>query len=164
MLLFQISTKNQIASDRFYRALYAKLLSPAAVTSSKVLLPCSFFFLSYLHSEESFIYLVTNLNWLIRNAWLFKGTIYLLKNNCKESSSGLCINIVKCLIIYNLIRYGLHIAARVISWAVGESNEEWCNVEESGCIFKEAPAGLLFSNKMQLVHIDILFEYVITDM
>ncbi|KAJ1291760.1 hypothetical protein BS78_02G341000 [Paspalum vaginatum] len=35
MLLFQISTKNQIASDRFYRALYAKLLSPAAVTSSK---------------------------------------------------------------------------------------------------------------------------------
>ncbi|OEL15322.1 CCAAT/enhancer-binding protein zeta [Dichanthelium oligosanthes] len=38
MLLFQISTKNQIASDRFYRALYAKLLSPAAVTSSKVAL------------------------------------------------------------------------------------------------------------------------------
>jgi len=35
MLLFQISTKNQIASDRFYRALYAKLLSPAAVSSSK---------------------------------------------------------------------------------------------------------------------------------
>nr|CAB3456830.1 unnamed protein product [Digitaria exilis] len=35
MLLFQISMKNQIASDRFYRALYAKLLSPAAVTSSK---------------------------------------------------------------------------------------------------------------------------------
>ncbi|TVU19278.1 hypothetical protein EJB05_35417 [Eragrostis curvula] len=35
MLLYQISTKNQIASDRFYRALYAKLLSPAAVTSSK---------------------------------------------------------------------------------------------------------------------------------
>ncbi|CAL5080949.1 unnamed protein product [Urochloa decumbens] len=35
MLLFQISTKNQIASDRLYRALYAKLLSPAAVTSSK---------------------------------------------------------------------------------------------------------------------------------
>jgi len=44
MLLFQISTKNQIASDRFYRALYAKLLSPAAVSSSKVLLPCSFSF------------------------------------------------------------------------------------------------------------------------
>ncbi|XP_047082099.1 protein SLOW WALKER 2-like [Lolium rigidum] len=35
MLLYQISTKNQIASDRFYRALYAKLLSPSAVTSSK---------------------------------------------------------------------------------------------------------------------------------
>ncbi|KAG2642792.1 hypothetical protein PVAP13_2KG215200 [Panicum virgatum] len=35
MLLFQISTKNQIASDRFYRALYAKLLSPSAVSSSK---------------------------------------------------------------------------------------------------------------------------------
>ncbi|XBI47006.1 hypothetical protein VPH35_111084 [Triticum aestivum] len=35
MLLYQISTKNQIASDRFYRALYVKLLSPSAVTSSK---------------------------------------------------------------------------------------------------------------------------------
>ncbi|KAJ3692481.1 hypothetical protein LUZ60_012831 [Juncus effusus] len=35
MLLFQISSKNQIASDRFYRALYTKLLSPAAVVSSK---------------------------------------------------------------------------------------------------------------------------------
>ncbi|KAG8048511.1 hypothetical protein GUJ93_ZPchr0009g334 [Zizania palustris] len=35
MLLYQISTKNQIASDRFYRALYAKLLSSAAVSSSK---------------------------------------------------------------------------------------------------------------------------------
>ncbi|KAL6894019.1 hypothetical protein ACP4OV_008117 [Aristida adscensionis] len=35
MLLYQISTKNQIASDRFYRALYAKMLSPAAITSSK---------------------------------------------------------------------------------------------------------------------------------
>lgn len=35
MLLFQISIKNNIASDRFYRALYAKLLSPSAVTSSK---------------------------------------------------------------------------------------------------------------------------------
>ncbi|XP_025818280.1 ribosome biogenesis protein NOC1 isoform X3 [Panicum hallii] len=35
MLLFQISSKNQIASDRFYRALCAKLLSPAAVSSSK---------------------------------------------------------------------------------------------------------------------------------
>ncbi|KAM3226884.1 hypothetical protein ACQJBY_059073 [Aegilops geniculata] len=35
MLLYQISTKNQIASDRFYRALYAKLLSPSAVSSSK---------------------------------------------------------------------------------------------------------------------------------
>ncbi|KAM3241992.1 hypothetical protein ACQJBY_054610 [Aegilops geniculata] len=35
MLLYQISTKNQIASDRFYRALYAKLLSPSSVTSSK---------------------------------------------------------------------------------------------------------------------------------
>nr|CAD1838289.1 unnamed protein product [Ananas comosus var. bracteatus] len=35
MLLYQISSKNQIASDRFYRALYAKLLSPSAVSSSK---------------------------------------------------------------------------------------------------------------------------------
>ncbi|XP_020257068.1 CCAAT/enhancer-binding protein zeta [Asparagus officinalis] len=35
MLLYQISSKNQIASDRFYRALYAKLLIPAAVNSSK---------------------------------------------------------------------------------------------------------------------------------
>ncbi|KAJ6825990.1 CCAAT/enhancer-binding protein zeta [Iris pallida] len=35
MLLYQISSKNQIASDRFYRALYSKLLTPAAVNSSK---------------------------------------------------------------------------------------------------------------------------------
>ncbi|XP_042437901.1 CCAAT/enhancer-binding protein zeta-like [Zingiber officinale] len=35
MLLYQISSKNQIVSDRFYRALYAKLLTPAAVSSSK---------------------------------------------------------------------------------------------------------------------------------
>ncbi|XP_038990337.1 CCAAT/enhancer-binding protein zeta [Phoenix dactylifera] len=35
MLLYQITSKNQIASDRFYRALYSKLLTPAAVTSSK---------------------------------------------------------------------------------------------------------------------------------
>lgn len=36
MLLDKISSKNQIVSDRFYRALYAKLLLPAAVNSSKV--------------------------------------------------------------------------------------------------------------------------------
>lgn len=35
MLLYQITSKNQIAGDRFYRALYSKLLIPAAVTSSK---------------------------------------------------------------------------------------------------------------------------------
>ncbi|PKU66643.1 CCAAT/enhancer-binding protein zeta isoform X1 [Dendrobium catenatum] len=35
MLLYQITMKNQIASDRFYRALYAKLLTPAAISSSK---------------------------------------------------------------------------------------------------------------------------------
>ncbi|KAG0477200.1 hypothetical protein HPP92_014041 [Vanilla planifolia] len=35
MLLYQITTKNHIASDRFYRALYAKLLMPAALNSSK---------------------------------------------------------------------------------------------------------------------------------
>ncbi|KAJ3686788.1 hypothetical protein LUZ61_015952 [Rhynchospora tenuis] len=35
MLLYQISSKNQIASDRFYRALYGKLLTPAALSSSK---------------------------------------------------------------------------------------------------------------------------------
>ncbi|KAG9457617.1 hypothetical protein H6P81_002125 [Aristolochia fimbriata] len=34
-LLFQISTKNQIASDRFYRALYSKLLVPEVMNSSK---------------------------------------------------------------------------------------------------------------------------------
>lgn len=42
MLLYQITTKNQIASDRFYRALYSKLLTPTAVSSSKV----SFFILN----------------------------------------------------------------------------------------------------------------------
>lgn len=36
MLLDKISSKNQIVSDRFYRALYAKLLLPAAMNSSKV--------------------------------------------------------------------------------------------------------------------------------
>lgn len=36
MLLDKISAKNQIVSDRFYRALYSKLLFPAAMNSSKV--------------------------------------------------------------------------------------------------------------------------------
>jgi len=36
MLLDKISSKNQIASDRFYRALYSKLLLPAAMNTSKV--------------------------------------------------------------------------------------------------------------------------------
>ncbi|KAL2534208.1 CCAAT-binding factor [Abeliophyllum distichum] len=35
MLLDKISSKNQIVSDRFYRALYSKLLLPAAISSSK---------------------------------------------------------------------------------------------------------------------------------
>ncbi|KAF5470970.1 hypothetical protein F2P56_011451 [Juglans regia] len=35
MLLDKISSKNQIVSDRFYRALYAKLLLPTALSSSK---------------------------------------------------------------------------------------------------------------------------------
>ncbi|XP_014516583.1 CCAAT/enhancer-binding protein zeta [Vigna radiata var. radiata] len=35
MLLDKISSKNQIASDRFYRALYSKLLLPAAMYTSK---------------------------------------------------------------------------------------------------------------------------------
>lgn len=35
MLLYKISSKNQVVSDRFYRALYAKLLLPAAMNSSK---------------------------------------------------------------------------------------------------------------------------------
>ncbi|GAA0147296.1 DNA-binding transcription factor [Lithospermum erythrorhizon] len=35
ILLEKISSKNQIVSDRFYRALYAKLLLPAAMNSSK---------------------------------------------------------------------------------------------------------------------------------
>ena len=35
MLLDKISSKNQIVSDRFYRALYAKLLLPAAMNYSK---------------------------------------------------------------------------------------------------------------------------------
>ena len=50
MLLYQISTKNQIASDRFYRALYAKLLSPSAVTSSKVSVADPFVILSFFIS------------------------------------------------------------------------------------------------------------------
>ncbi|KAJ8553210.1 hypothetical protein K7X08_023888 [Anisodus acutangulus] len=37
MLLDKISAKNHIVSDRFYRALYAKLLLPAAMNSSKAM-------------------------------------------------------------------------------------------------------------------------------
>lgn len=35
MLLDKISSKNQVVSDRFYRALYSKLLLPSAMNSSK---------------------------------------------------------------------------------------------------------------------------------
>lgn len=35
MLLDKVSSKNQIVSDRFYRALYSKLLLPAAMNTSK---------------------------------------------------------------------------------------------------------------------------------
>lgn len=35
LLLDKISSKNQVVSDRFYRALYSKLLLPAAMNSSK---------------------------------------------------------------------------------------------------------------------------------
>lgn len=35
MLLDKISSKNQLVSDRFYRALYSKLLLPAAMNTSK---------------------------------------------------------------------------------------------------------------------------------
>ncbi|KAF5931690.1 hypothetical protein HYC85_027861 [Camellia sinensis] len=47
MLLDKISSKNQILSDRFYRALYSKLLLPAAMNSSKASVFCYF--------EEMFI-------------------------------------------------------------------------------------------------------------
>jgi len=36
MLIDKISSRNQVVSDRFYRALYAKLLLPAALNTSKV--------------------------------------------------------------------------------------------------------------------------------
>lgn len=36
MLIDKISSKNQVVSDRFYRALYAKLLLPAVLNTSKV--------------------------------------------------------------------------------------------------------------------------------
>lgn len=36
LLLDKISSKNQVVSDRFYRALYSKLLLPAAMNTSKV--------------------------------------------------------------------------------------------------------------------------------
>ena len=35
MLLDKVSSKNQIVSDRYYRALYSKLLLPAAMNTSK---------------------------------------------------------------------------------------------------------------------------------
>eukprot|EP01018_Ginkgo_biloba_P027936 Gb_38494 [translate_table: standard] len=37
MLLYQLLAKNQTVSDRFYRALYSTLLTPALMKSSKVL-------------------------------------------------------------------------------------------------------------------------------
>ncbi|WCJ36143.1 CCAAT/enhancer-binding protein zeta [Euphorbia peplus] len=42
ILLDKISSKNQIVSDRLYRALYAKLLDPAAMSSSKASRRCLF--------------------------------------------------------------------------------------------------------------------------
>ncbi|XP_018469378.1 protein SLOW WALKER 2 isoform X1 [Raphanus sativus] len=42
MLLDKISSKNKIVSDRFYRALYSKLLLPSTMNSSKARLKCLF--------------------------------------------------------------------------------------------------------------------------
>lgn len=49
-------------------------------------------------------------------------------------------------VIVYLTGYVLHISARIISRAVGESNEEWFNVQEGSCIFEAAAAGLLFEH------------------
>lgn len=38
----------------------------------------------------------------------------------------------------------LYYLARIISWFIGESNEKWCHVKESGCICKAVAAGMLF--------------------
>lgn len=69
MLLYQISSKNQIVSDRFYRAVYAKLLTPAALTSSKVVVlqylwSCFVYFSSEFYTVHLPIYSINRLSWL----------------------------------------------------------------------------------------------------
>lgn len=69
MLLYQISFKNQIVSDRFYRAVYAKLLTPAALTSSKVVVlqyfwSCFVCFSSEFYTVHLPIYSINRLSWL----------------------------------------------------------------------------------------------------
>lgn len=56
MLLYDISSKNQIASDRFYRALYSKLPIPAVMHSSKVILDSfqsSWFIVILFYNQQS---------------------------------------------------------------------------------------------------------------
>lgn len=55
MLLDKISSKNQIASDRFYRALYSKLLLPAAMNTSKAR---KLFFAFYFWTKNGYAYTV----------------------------------------------------------------------------------------------------------
>lgn len=61
MLLDKISSKNHIVSDRFYRALYSKLLLPAAMNSSKA----SKLGLIYIFCLRAFESLTMECNWCL---------------------------------------------------------------------------------------------------
>ena len=78
MLLHKITSKNQVASDRFYRALYAKLLLPAAMNSSKASYMC---FISFCCRT-----------WVGRVSWKWKA--YLCKFQA-EMFIGLLIRAMK---------------------------------------------------------------------
>ena len=68
MLLDNISFKNQVVSDRFYRALYAKLLLPAAMNSSKASLMCSITILIFMVFGHALIRRKWKILWI---AWKY---------------------------------------------------------------------------------------------
>lgn len=94
MLLYDISSKNQIASDRFYRALYSKLPIPAVMHSSKVSLVI---FLSknwqtYLLASSCFIVIYFIFNNQFYQIILIKVTLNNYQMRVSHSQmSGFCI-------------------------------------------------------------------------
>lgn len=68
MLLDKISSKNQTASDRFYRALYSKLLVPAAMNTSKA----SQLFLHFTLDKIAYAYIVLYSSVVCHNMVIFR--------------------------------------------------------------------------------------------